>query len=152
MGFAYRYNERSSNEEWCQVDEKVWTVEDDMHAAHMRGLVAKTYDFEDGDGNRKAAKFGASAWRESMHDMLHTSRVDPFLVWVNELPPWDNVRRLDYLLERLFIIDSTVPTDLLKWASAAPMLGAIERAMNPGAELHETVVLVGPRDIGKTTL
>ena len=32
------------------------------------------------------------------------------------------------------------------------MLGAVERALNPGAELHETVVLIGPRDIGKTTL
>lgn len=77
--------------------------------------------------------------------------VDPFLDYVqNETPRWDKVDRLDSWLFNCFdIADESY--DLAGWAGEFILLGAVQRAMQPGCKLDETPVLIGPPGIGKST-
>ena len=80
--------------------------------------------------------------------LVHDRRCDPFLVWVEGLPPWDQTPRVDGLLTRLF----GAPDDALsRWASRYIGVAALQRAYTPGAKLDETPVLVGAQDVGKSS-
>ena len=79
--------------------------------------------------------------------LVHTRRVDPFLTWVEQLPPWDNKPRIDGLLSRLF---GAADDDLSRWASRYIGLGALQRSYQPGSKLDETPVLIGDQDVGKS--
>ena len=76
-------------------------------------------------------------------------RVDPFLVWLEGLPAWSGEPQV----ERLLIDFLGAPNDeLSRWAARAIMVGAIDRAVNPGAVIHDHVILSGGQGIGKTSM
>ena len=54
---------------------------------------------------------------------------DPFRDWLETLPAWDNVSRIDTLLSSMFGAEDDA---LTRWASRYIGIGAVQRAYEPG--------------------
>ena len=74
-------------------------------------------------------------------------RSDTIKEFLESLPEWDNIPRLDDQLYRLF---GAKRDKLSAWASRYPYLGIIQRTFQPGSKLDETPILLGPSGIGKS--
>ena len=72
---------------------------------------------------------------------------DPFLDYLESLPPWDTTERLYGVLGRL---GANTDNLLVQWAGRAIFGVAVARAFQPGYALKETVILRGDQEIGKT--
>lgn len=72
---------------------------------------------------------------------------NPVQRWLESLK-WDGISRA----ERLFTsyCDARNPDQYLTMASKKFLLGAVGRAMNPGCQVDECLVLLGPQGAGKT--
>ena len=77
------------------------------------------------------------------------SKVDPFKDYLELLPKWDGVKRIEGLVSEIFESDS--PPDLLRWATRYVLVGAVQRTYDPGCKLDEMVILIGPQGVGKST-
>ena len=90
------------------------------------------------------------------------SQVHPLIEWLeNDVPTWDRVERLAYLMEDTFTVKDTPGTEdgeedenwtLAQWGSVYILLGTIQRSYEPGVKLDEMLVIIGPPGIGKSTL
>ena len=74
-------------------------------------------------------------------------RRDPFRDWLEALPPWDSVPRIDGLLTDLFGAEDD---PLTRWASGYIGIGAVQRAFEPGCKIDEVPVLLGAQGVGKS--
>ena len=93
--------------------------------------------------------FGRDAWADTFNSYLYDREVDPFAEWLDALPRWDGVDRLNGWLGRVFTIND--PNGLVEWTSRFICLGAVTRAYAPGSKMDEMPVLVGRGGIGKST-
>ena len=93
--------------------------------------------------------FGRDAWADTFNSYLYDREVDPFAEWLDALPKWDRVDRLNGWLAQVFTIND--PNGLVEWTSRFICLGAVTRAYSPGAKLDEMPVLIGRGGIGKST-
>lgn len=154
VGCEYRYNKRGLRNEFKERD-STWKRETDRHAANLRSRIAEQclQESEDKSGNPKYSpvRYGDKGWKNLMNSHLYDHEVDPFALWRDHLPKWDGEKRLDGMLEELFVIAPNQPQALVVWASRYPMLCALARAETPGLKVDESPVLVGPRGIGKST-
>ena len=101
----------------------------------------------------KNNNMGFDAWLGLTLALVDEHRVDPFIAYLEQLPNWDGVERLDTLLERCFTLAN--PEEQLKlaaWTMNYLTLGAIQRAYHPGTKLDEIPVITGEGGIGKSTL
>ena len=86
----------------------------------------------------------------SLRAIIRKNTFNPHTHWLEEsIPPWDGVKRLDSLLTDAFGAENNFFT---RWASRYLVLGAIQRAFNPGCFLKEMPILVGPQNIGKSAI
>ena len=72
---------------------------------------------------------------------------DPFIDYLESLPPWDTTERLCGVLGRL---GADIDNLLTQWAGRAIFGVAVARAYEPGYAIKETVILRGAQRIGKT--
>ena len=155
-----RYNQRSESVEvlWTDKGEDVkWRPLIDRSRHNLSYLierlclVEKLVKQKNGETKHriKNVKFPADAFRRALHAVAYEREVDAFLVWLESLPPWDGVKRLDGLLTRYFETDS--PEVFLKWAAWGTIGGAIARGYEPGKKQDEAPVLIGGQGIGKST-
>ena len=84
-----------------------------------------------------------------MNALLHYREHDPFLDYLEKLPEWDGVPRLNETLCNMF---KAAWSPLVEWASQFIFLGAVQRTYEPGCKLDEIPVLIGPQGIGKSAL
>ena len=91
----------------------------------------------------------ATPGRNTLGSILADHEVDPFSIWLSGLAPWDGKKRLHRLLTDTFKAEDN---PLTRWASAALLLGPVQRCYEPGCKLDEVVVLVGGQGIGKSSL
>ena len=127
--------------EWAQID--------DLTSADLRMRLERAFSNAEDEHGGKPYRFGNDRWRLVTTSVGHLHRADPFLQWLEGLPKWDNAPRLDGLLEACFDVEGNDPK-LVKWASRHTMMVAVERALNPGCDHHEIVVLVGAQGAGKS--
>ena len=73
----------------------------------------------------------------------------PIREFLESLPPWDNVPRVDTLL-----VDYLGATDnpYVKAVTRKTLCAAIHRVLNPGCKFDSMLVLNGPQGVGKSTL
>ena len=71
----------------------------------------------------------------------------PFREWLDSLPPWDGLERLDTLFSTAL---AAKPSKLSMAASKAFMVGVVRRALSPGAVHDWMPVLIGPQGLGKS--
>ena len=118
----------------------------DRLEASIRESIAATYV----SGEKNAPlRFGRDTWKDSLNALLYERQTDPFIEWLESLPPWDNEARLPHWLGDVFKVDDACK--LTEWASLYIPLGAVWRAYTPGEKLDETPVLIGEQGCGKST-
>ena len=152
MGIELRYNMRARRIELRQrivglLTDGVWTAANDRRMADLFDSIARQYFVKTERGPRALA-YGREARADALNALSHHKETDPFVTWLEEdLPPWDGVSRLEGLLVENF----GAPDDPLShWAGRAPLIGAIQRAYEPGAKIDEVAVLIGNQGLGKS--
>ena len=92
-------------------------------------------------------KYSAEVFLDLRRALGNDLRIDPFLGWLEALPPWDRKPRIDNLLCKMFGADDEA---IVKWASRYIGIGAVQRAFEPGAKIDEVPVLLGDQGSGKS--
>ena len=93
-------------------------------------------------------EFSTSKLRELLRWDVVEKRIDPFICWLNDLPPWDGLPRLDKMISKCFDVDGD--PRLVEWASSSVLISAIARTYRPACKKDEVVVLSGEQSIGKS--
>lgn len=81
--------------------------------------------------------------------LCFTRERDSFLEWLECLPPWDKVQRLDNMLYDCFEVDES---PLVAWCARYLFMAPIQRASDPGCRLDEIPVFIGGQDLGKSRM
>ena len=161
LDIEYRLNERSHLPEFRILAPSnqlrlsgSWQPANDYMIDAIRELISDkfhyktgTFDLSTRDYRTSPLHFGRETWTRCLNALLNSRRVDPFMVWLENLPGWDGQMRLDTVLGILF---GAEPTRLNQWASRYLFLGAIQRTYEPGCKLDEMPVLIGPQGVGKS--
>lgn len=152
----FRYNLRSQVRDVRQVvsaeNEPVkwtdWTPATDRNLARLRETIERQFAHQ---GNGKPLSYGRDWFSDHINAVCYDSEIDPFLEWLDGLPEWDGVNRLDNWLAEVF---EHYPEDprLSNWASRFVFLGTVERTYQPGCKLDEMPVFIGAGGIGKSTM
>ena len=150
LGVEARYNTRSSRAEIRHESfPEGWRTMHERLTAELREVISKRFTYEKREGVQSPLTFGRDAWADTFNAYLYDREVDPFAEWLDALPRWDRVDRLDGWLSQVFTIND--PNGLVAWTSRFILLGAVTRAYEPGAKLDEMPVLIGRGGIGKST-
>ena len=166
-GIELRYNTRSQRQQWRRAsvfdlsanasipagDWQDWTDNDSItlraelatagfEIANRRGII---------DGILGVLDLPQKQFDDAVRFIAARNPVDPFLDYLdNDIPLWDGIPRVSVWLSNCFDV-ADESEDLADWASEFLLIGAIQRAKNPGCKLDETPVLIGPPGIGKST-
>ena len=143
-----RQNVRSHNTEW-RKDYSEWQAMNGRAAARFRSDIESQFIVDSYRGPIPL-KFGREAFNECLDSLLFDKEVDPFLEYLDTLPPPTGRRKLSGSLAHCFDVKAGYE-ELAAWASTAIFLGAVWRAYEPGTVLDEMPIIVGPGGIGKTT-
>ena len=153
MGVEVRLNVRAKTEEWRRLDggwaeaPEAWETLDDYQRADFIEEIAKRFITGKKD---TPLRFATATFRHTLQANLNRLRVDPFKEYIESLPKWDGENRLHTWLGKAFDTTESDP-NLVAWASAFPLLGAIWRTYKPGLKLDEIPVLISKvRGIGKS--
>ena len=151
LGIEPRYNIRSSRAELLTVTDYParWEETDDMIRADLRDTMGKQCRYTTKNGPEPFA-LGQNRFDDLLNAILHTRRIDPFKVWLDDLPPWDQEARLNFWMHGCFTIGD-IDENLFAWACRSVLMAAVGRTDHPGEKHDEMVVLVGRQDIGKST-
>ena len=114
----------------------------------MREEIARQFYIRTREGPKPLA-WGREAFHDSLSALLHYRERDPFLDYLDELPLWDGLARVEGLLCNMF---GAAWSPLAEWASLFMFLGVVQRTFEPGCKLDEIPVLIGPQGIGKSAL
>lgn len=100
-----------------------------------------------------------SAWGMPVKNatIIHTAMVgsailnafDPVREWLDSLPAWDSVDRLDHWLADVTGCEQTLYTAAV---GRVTLIGAVARVYNPGCKLDTVMILQGPQGSFKSTL
>ena len=158
MHVSIRYDRRSQSAqvldthgEWIEINDRIEAI--------IRERIATLYSFIDQRSKTdrpKAvpARYSSMAWTLAWNAYLGDHEIDAFEEWLNRLPAWDMVPRLDTWLTQVgFEVDEDAPniTELVAWAARSILLVACLRTLRPGVKHDNVPVLIGPQGCGKST-
>lgn len=111
-----------------------WTDADD---SNLRAYIESNYSLSNKD-----------KYENGLGIVLDENRFNPVVDFLEALPKWDGVNRIETLLPRFLGAEKDeYTTEVMKLF----MLGAINRAYHPGCKFDYMLVLVGAQGIGKST-
>ena len=145
LGVELQLNTRAKRYEYCLGGK--WEVADDERDAWLRHLIATTFSTKGGANAAMPLKYSAEVFLDLRRALGNGLRRDPFRDWLEALPPWDGVGRIDGLLTGLFGAEDD---PLTRWASRYIGIGAVQRALAPGCKIDEMPVLLGAQGVGKS--
>lgn len=135
---------------------------DEFMRLEFNRLTLKEWESKNNDGEIEIKRanwvLGAERWHSFLGAHLIDKHVDYFKRWLESLV-WDGTPRLENMLVEVFD-EVRIHGDLterqrfclLRWASQAPLLGAVWRTYQPGYKNDCMVILVGSQGIGKSTI
>lgn len=83
------------------------------------------------------------------NEILARNRFDPLKQYINGLPEWDGIERVDALLiDYLGVAD----TPLNRKVTRKTLCAAVARALNPGLKFDNMLIISGDQGIGKSML
>ena len=111
---------------------------------------ASTRGKEIGEDKQKCspAVFGDTVWKRYLGAILYDNQVDPFKDYLEELPPWDGIDRLDQMFHTCIMAEDTA---LNSAAGRAWLVAAVARTYEPGRKHDWIPVLIGAQGCGKST-
>ena len=110
-----------------------------MDDAHLYTWVADTY----------GVQFPESRFSKALSTVADKRRFNPLREYLQQLPEWDNVPRVDTLLvDYLGAKDSAYTRAVTR----KTLIGAVQRVLQPGCKFDTVLVLDGKPGIGKSTL
>ena len=145
LGIGLRLNTRAKRYEY-RIGGK-WHVADDERDAWLRHEIAEKFSTKSGSNAAMPLKYSAEVFLDLRRALGDGLRRDPFRDWLEALPPWDGVPRIDGLLTDLFGAEDD---PLTRWASRYIGIGALQRAFEPGCKIDEVPVLLGAQGVGKS--
>lgn len=128
-----------------QKSEDGWTVVDDQLDAGIISLMEIALS----QMSKGKVNLTPSKYKTYMLSMMNSSRYDRLMDWINNLPDWDGVERMHLLLYDFF---GTERSDYIDWCSSFMMRGIVQRTMHPGSKLDHMLVLIGEKNLGKSSL
>lgn len=147
MGISVRYDLRGHSP---QVKFRgPWMRTNDRIVAWLREEIALRFTYATTRGP-SPLRFGSASWETAFQALLATRECDPFREWLEGLPAWDGIERIDHILLDQF--EPSTDRELCAWASRYLFLGPVERAYAPGSKQDEMPVLIGPQGLGKSAL
>ena len=155
VGMALRYDTRSASLQYTYHDPRGidWERMDDRAEGALWDAIARMCVFERANGGTVPARFIGQVRTDSRNTLQHNVSHDAFEEdYLNWLSPWDEVERVDTVLEDIFLLDTSLPDwrAMSVAASKAILLGEMMRIVEPGAKLDEIAVLIGPQGCGKS--
>ena len=155
MGYEVRWNLRSARVE-LRSDGNVhaeipWCSAEDRLVSRLRRGIGDTLWIT--EGNRDNAKYKPLIYGKSQFDeilMSHAAKleVDPFETYLNGLPEWDKIKRLEIWLTELFGVEDTL---LTRWAARSIFEAAVARTLDPGCKYDHVIILSGAQGLGKSS-
>lgn len=136
-----RYNELSGAVEvsgqlpWARPN-KYWRDADD---AQLYGWVADQY----------GVQFPENKFTKALTVVTDKRRFNPLREYIQQLPDWDGVPRVDTLLVDYL---GAADTPYTRAVTRKTLIGAIQRVLEPGCKFDTVLVLDGKPGIGKSTL
>ena len=146
LGLEFRYNSRSQGTEYLKDGE--WLKLDDRYEDSTQEAVAARFWIKVERGARPL-NFGRESWSRCLNAYMQTRSVDPFELYLESLPAWDQQDRLDWYLSDLF---GCATDELGTWISRFLFLGSVQRTLEPACEMREMPVLIGEQNIGKSAV
>ena len=150
LGIKIRWNVRASRPEvrregeWEQLTTRAEDkIKCDVEMAYSGMRSEKT--------NR--LHFGRESWRQCLSALMADAEVDPFLEWIEALPEWDGIERLEHWTFWVFDLDERSKHYGLfaMWAARYCFLAPIQRAYQPGCELQQMPVFLSEgQGVGKS--
>lgn len=99
-------------------------------------------------GGRWRMQFNSTALLEKcVGAHCEANKRDLIQIWLNGLPPWDNTPRLDTWLMTIAQASDDAYT---RHVSRRLPLSMVARALVPGCQYREVVILEGPQNVGKS--
>ena len=151
MRIEIRWNVRASREEYRR-DGGPWEQLTNNAENKLRCDIEAAIS-----GSRSEKKerlmFGRDRWWQCLSALMEDHQVDPFLVWIEALPEWDGVERMEHWAFWVYDLDQRLDYYNLfaMWASRFCILGPIQRAFQPGCELQEMPVFLSrEQGVGKS--
>ena len=141
-----RYNTRSQMAEFNKAVK--WEAFTDRNTSRLRDEIERNFSYASSTGAVRRLAYSDAAWVQALNVALANNEVDPFLIWLESLEPWDGTERLKHVLSLLLGAEG----ELAKWAGKFLFLGAVQRSYEPGCKLDEMPVLIGGQGIGKSAV
>ena len=125
----------------------------------IRRFIIRNWEVVDKHGNVRqrygpvkytAGNSGAASFLPILWSAVADLEIDPFLWWLESLPPWDGVRRIDTLIDDVLGVEEDYSAELIAAAGWSILGGAVERTLRPGAEHHQSVLIKGKPGLGKS--
>ena len=139
-GWKVRRDVRRGQTRIWSAHTRSWLADSDEHRDALRGAMSRAALVPKGEGV-VAWKPGVGAFQQMLHDHLHHhAAVDPFVLWLDRLPAWDNVTRLSATFP---VVYGAEDTDLSRFAGTLVPLAAVWRARRPGHKVDTLVALIG---------
>ena len=154
LSVSIRWNIRAREIEFRDTSEggdPPWLTASDRATSDLRERIAKRYWHKARTALETAPlRFSKESWKDALDAIAFHHEVDPFLIWLDQLPPWDSIPRIEHILCSLFGCEDN---DLTRWASRAPFVGSVQRTRVPGSIIHESPVLISEEQgLGKSGL
>ena len=146
LGILLRLNARARRRELLFPDSETWEPENDEMMMDLKFRIAREFRVFAGDERVKPADFPKEKFYDCLLALAHRRRVDPFIEWLEELPPWDGLSMVPGWLN----IMGSEMSELNQVALKRMLIGAVRRAYEPAAPHDFMPVLVGPQWGGKS--
>ena len=154
LGIRLRLDTRSQMVQ-LGLSDSTWIELNDYREAALRCVIEDRFNFPKyvrQSLTAQPASFKDITWRRVKEAHLAVNTIDPFVEWLDRLPIWDGVERLnDWMHLAGLRFSHDTDGHLLEWASKTILLVAVRRAIEPGLKHDVMPVLIGPQGVGKSS-
>ncbi|WP_455537811.1 VapE domain-containing protein [Terrisporobacter sp.] len=118
---------------WDRVKEG-WS---DSDTASLKVYLSKNYHI-----------YAPAKTKDALISVAATRLYHPIKEYLENLPPWDEIPRVENLLIDYFGAENNAYT---KTVTRKTLIAAVSRIYNPGIKFDSVLIINGPQDIGKST-
>ena len=147
IGADWEFDLRAMARRWRY--EGVWRPANDRLEAKIRSEISESCGGMK-RGQWRALRYSLAAWKQARNAIMYEREFDPMARYLDELPAWDGVARIDDMLDGCLGVPDSADK-VAQWASRYLTMGVVKRCRQPGYKLDVMPVLIGGQGAGKST-